>query len=329
MKAIRIHQTGGTEVLQIDEVEKPSPSKDQVLVQVHYSSINHMDLWVRKGLPGMGGLPLVLGCDASGVVVDCGDAAQNFKKGDEVMIYPLLGDLLTPDFKILGEHVDGVHQQFVCLPESSFYKLPKNYDLKDAASSLAYLTAWRMLFTQAKLKKDEVVLVMGATSGVGSAAVQFGKALGAHVVATAGSKEKCDDVFSWGADEVYNHYDDDWSQQIKVKHPGGVDVVFEHVGEAVWKDCLRLLGWGGRLVTCGATTGPKVSLDLRHVFIKQQKILGSTLGTHKDMQDLLSFVETHHIKPKISHVFECDHIKEAHICVEESKHHGKVLLKWV
>lgn len=329
MKSIRIHKTGSLDVLQIDEIERPQPLAHEVLIQVHYSTINHMDLWVRQGLPGMGELPLTLGCDASGLVEESGSDVKGFQKGDSVMVYPLLGDVLSPHFQILGEHVNGVHQQYVALPAQNLFKIPNHFSMQEASNTLAPLTAWRMLFTKAQLKKGETVLVVGATSGVGSAAVQFAKAAGAHVVATAGSAAKCEAVLKLGADEAYNHYDDKWSQAVKSKHAKGFDVIFEHVGEAVWNDCLRLLAWHGRLVTCGATSGPMVTLDLRHIFIKQQQILGSTLGTLNDMQAMLDFSNEHKIKPLISDVFEFHQIKEAHQHMHDSKHLGKVLLKWV
>ena len=209
-------------------------------------------------------------------------------------------------------------------------KLDDAISFEEAASfPLVFLTAWQMLVTKAKLKKGETVLIMGASSGVGSAAIQISKLQGAHVIATAGSAEKLSFAKDLGADEVIHHYDESISGQVKkFTDKKGVDVIFEHVGAKVWDECLRSLAWGGRLVTCGATSGPKISMDLRHLFIKQQQILGSTMGNKDDLIHVHEAMTQKKLRAVIAKSFHFTEVMEAHQYLESSQNLGKVVLNW-
>lgn len=335
MKAIRIHAHGGPEVLRVDDIAEPQVQKSQVKIKIAYSALNHMDLWVRKGIPGMGALPLVLGCDASGVIEEVGEGVSHLSQGDRVYIFPMTGVKngevnLNPHFKIYGEHQNGLHSESVVVPAENALPLDESISFdQGAAFPLVGLTAYHMVCTKGQLRKNETVLVMGASSGVGSMAVQMAKALGARVIATAGSTEKKEAVTKLGADHVIDHYKDDISVRVReITEKKGVDLIIEHVGEKVWKSCLKSLGWGGRLVTCGATTGPMVQMDLRHIFIKQQSILGSTMGTPEEMLKVHQWVVSKDVTPVVDRVFAYNDIQEAHRYLESSKNVGKVLLKW-
>jgi len=341
MKAIRIHKNGGPEVLRIDDIDEPQPNPGEIKVKIMASSLNHMDLWVRKGMPGIGPFPLTLGCDGSGVVDEVGEGVTKLKTGDRVYLYPLISckecqfcksglPNHCKDFKILGEHLNGVHCESICLPEEHVFPLADNVSFEEAAAfPLTFITAWHMLVHNGQVKEGDDVLIMGSSSGVGVAAIQIAKHFGATVIATAGSEEKMAKAKEQGADHVINHYKDSISKNVKeITNKKGADIVFEHVGEKVWQECLKSLAWSGKLITCGATSGPSVSLDLRHVFIKQQQILGSTLGTPDELQLVHDLIASQKISAPISRVFTPKEITDAHQFLEDSQHVGKIVLKW-
>lgn len=341
MKAIQIKANGGPEVLELVDLLEPSPKNNQIKVKVLATSLNHMDIWVRQGIPGMGKLPLILGCDAVGDVVELGDAVTRFKVGDRVVLFPLKGcgacDACDRNevnfcrqFQIYGEHIHGTHQEFLCLDESCFEPLNAEIPVEKAAAfPLVYLTAWHMLIYNGWIREKQTVLVIGAASGVGSAAVQIAKSFGCEVIATAGSNDKLQCAKKDGADHLINHYEDSISNRVKeITNKKGVDVIFEHVGKAVWDDCLKSLAWGGRLVTCGATSGPKVEMDLRHIFIKQQQIIGSTMGNRAEFNKICLKINAGDFNPAIAKVFRPDEIQAAHRFLESSQNYGKVILSW-
>ncbi|MBF0107176.1 MAG: zinc-binding dehydrogenase, partial [Deltaproteobacteria bacterium] len=264
-----------------------------------------------------------------------------FATGDRVIVVPMTGCDLCPacqrgqvnycrKMKLYGEHQDGTHCEYICIPQQSVMKLSNNITFTDAAAfPLVFVTAWHMLVTNGRVKQGDKVLVMGAASGVGSAAVQIAKLFGAEVIATAGSREKLAQAKQLGADHVINHYKEDIATTVRaMTSKRGVDLVIEHVGEKVWQDCLRSLGIGGRLITCGATTGPVVSMDLRHVFIKQQRIIGSTMGTLAELIEVHKHIAEGRLRPVVSRVFPYTAIKDAHRWLEGSGHFGKVVLDW-
>lgn len=341
MKAIRISEHGNQDVLKIVDLPEPVPKDDEVKIKIKASSLNHMDIWVRNGIPGIGELPLILGCDAAGEITEVGAETSLHKVGDRVFIFPLQScenckfcntgkPNQCKDFKIYGEHIDGTHREFITLKEKYVLPLPKNLSFEEgAAFPLTFLTAWHMLMEKGELKHDEDVLIMAAASGIGVAAVQIAKIFGAKVIATASTKEKINHIKELGADEVIDHYNESISKRIKeITNKKGVELIFEHVGEKVWNDCLKSLAWSGRLVTCGATSGPKVTTDLRHIFIKQQKIIGSTMGTPKDMKEVCKLLEDGKIKPIVDKTFSFTEIKAAHEYLENSKNLGKVVITW-
>ena len=338
--AIRIHQHGSVDVLRIDTVPEPTPQAHEVKIKTHASALTHMDLWVRRGIPGLPQLPLTLGCDLSGTVGAIGCDVTKFKIGDRVILFPLFScglcpaclrgaENLCPQFKIPGEHRDGTHTAFFCAPESQILKLDDRISFEVGASfPLTFITAWHMLVKNGGVQAGMDVLVMAAGSGVGSAAVQIAKHFGARVIATA-SAEHRDKVFALGADLVIDHYQEKIATRVKeFTKKKGVDLIIEHVGEKVWDECLKALAWGGALVTCGATTGPHVALDLRHIFIKQQKIIGSTMGTKAELVQIHELIATGKLKPQIAKVFSYQDVTAAHTYLENAHPFGKVMLDW-
>lgn len=344
MHSIRVHKHGTPEVLQIDDIPIPEPTPDQVRVQIRASALNHMDIWVRNGMPGIADLPLTLGCDASGVIDTVGQNVTTLKPGDRVFLVPLYscGKCVActegrinhcREFKIPGEHIDGVHSEFVCVPETHAIKLSDNLSFEEgAAFPLTFMTAWQMLVTKGQIRKDMFVLIMAASSGVSAAGVQIAKHFGARVITTAGGEKKRALARKLGADFVIDHYGENISKKVKeFTNRNGVDLILEHVGTKVWDECLKSLAWGGKLVTCGATSGPLVNLDLRYIFIKQQQIIGSTMGTAKELVQIHELLTQGKLKVKVGRVFPYTQVKEAHEYLEHSKdsdQFGKVVLKW-
>jgi len=340
MKAVRIHSHGGPEVLKIDDIDVPKVLPEHALIRVKAAAMNHMDLWVRKGLPGVKiPLPIILGCEGAGVIEEAGECLRNFKKGDEVVIAPstscgvceacLSGnDHYCREYKIYGEHRDGTECEYMLVPACNLLPKPKNLSFEEAATiPLAFLTAWQMLVDRAQVQSGQTVLVMAAASGVGSAGVQIAKLFGARVIATASDEAKFPKIQELGADHVLNHRKQDIAEEVKkLTDKRGVDVVFEHVGAAVWEKCLKSLAFAGKLVTCGATTGPEVKLDLRHVFIKQQQILGSTMGPKASLFRILRLVSEKRLSPVLDRVFPFSAVTEAHLYLEKGSQMGKVVL---
>ncbi len=341
MQAIRIHEHGDRSVIRIDTVEKPALRPDEVLVKTKSTALNHLDIWVREGLPGVP-LPLIMGSDGAGTIVETGGLVKqdfSWKDGDEVFVAPIrscghcahcLGgaDNLCADFHIPGESMQGTMAEFVAAPAK--YILPKPEKLnwhETAAFPLAAMTAYHMLIRKVQMQYGDWVLVYGASSGVGSAAIQIAKAFGARVISTAGSSEKSELAKKLGADHVLNYKNDPVGKSVKeITNGRGVDIVFEHTGARTWADSLRALKKGGKLVTCGATTGPKVQIDLRVLFIKHQQLIGSTMGTLRDLLDLLKLIENGKFKPPVSKVFGYEQIREAHQYLEAGGQFGKVVV---
>jgi NADPH:quinone reductase-like Zn-dependent oxidoreductase len=339
MKAIRIHEHGGVEKLRIDELAVPQPGPHQILVEVQAAALNQLDLWVRKGLPGVHP-PLILGSDAAGVVKQAGSAVTQFAPGDNVMPQPGFScgrcaacqsgkDHYCPQYGILGEHRDGVQAQLIVVDEARAVRMPPNISFGEAAAiPLVYLTAWEMVVNKGGVRPDDTVLVVAASSGVGSAAVQIAKLYAARVIATAGTT-KLEKARALGADHVLDHYKQDIAKEVKAITAGrGVDLVIDHVGAATWQASQRCLGKGGRLVLCGATTGFEVKMDLRFLFIRQQSILGSTMGPSGDLYRIMQLVEAGRLHGVVDKVFPFTEIAQAHQHLESGQHFGKVVLKF-
>jgi len=341
MIGIQFSAHGSSDVLEIANMEKPCPDDNQVLVEVKAASLNHLDLWLRRGLPGLNiPLPHIPGSDASGVIAAVGSEVKNWNVGDEVVIQPgtfcgecsqcLAGrEDMCVSYGILGETESGVQRQYISLLPANIGPKPKNLSFVEAAAlPLASLTAWNMLKNRAHLQSGETLLVLGAGSGVGSMAVQMGRYLGARVIATAGSESKRKLAFSLGADEVLNHRQEGWFKQVKALTKGwGADVVFEHIGESTWTESMKSLAVGGRLVTCGATTGVKGGVNLQHLFYKRQSILGSTMGSVSDFNECLHLAEQKALIPVIDQVFTFQNIRGAHDHLEFEHAFGKVVLE--
>jgi len=336
VRAVHVTAHGGPSVLELVEVPDPVPGPGEVLLRPLGVSVNHLDLWVRRGMPGMPiPLPRVPGCDGVAEVVALGEGVTGRGVGEVVVMEPgFTGgepdperDHLEADYGIHGEHGDGFDAQLVVLPARFVFPLPAGVDpLEAAAVPLVFLTAWGMLHSRAQVAAGESVLVLAGTSGVGSAAIQLARAAGARVIATAGSDTKRALCRELGAQEVLDHHDPDWSKQARAASGGGCDVVVEHVGPATWDGAVRALARCGRLVTCGGTTGPKVSLLLPHLFIKNLSILGSTMGPRAALPRIFDLVARGAVRPVVDRVLPMSEVRQAHQLLEDGAVLGKLVL---
>jgi NADPH:quinone reductase-like Zn-dependent oxidoreductase len=338
MKAILIHQFGGPEVLQYEDVPDPQPRKDQVLVRVKACAMNHLDLWVRKGLPGVK-LPHIPGSDISGEIADVGEYVTGFKTGQRVLIAPMhfcghcakcVSGLQNQcrEFTVLGNGVDGGDCELIAVPAPNVIPIPDSLDFNQAASiPLVFVTAWHMLVGRADVRPGQTVLVLGAGSGVGSAAIQIAKLFHCRVITTAGDESKLERARALGADYGINHYKQKISEEVRrITNKEGVDIVLEHVGAATWDESLKSLKTAGTLVTCGATTGPSVGIDLRHLFARQLSLLGSYMGTMGELHEVLGHVFAGRLKPVVDRTFPLKEARAAHEYLEKSQMFGKVVL---
>jgi NADPH:quinone reductase-like Zn-dependent oxidoreductase len=338
MKAVRIHQFGGPEVLTYEDVPDPQPRRDQVLVRVRACSLNHLDVWVRKGLPGVK-LPHILGSDVAGEIVDVGEYVTTFKPGQRILLAPMhycghCAKCATGlqnqcrAFTVLGNGVDGGDCELIAAPAANVIPIPDSLDFNQAASvPLVFLTAWHMLVGRAAIRPGQTVLVLGAGSGVGIAAIQIAKFFRCRVIATAGNEAKLAKGRELGADYVIDHYQQKISDEVrKITNKEGVDIVIEHVGAATWDESVKSLKTGGTLVTCGATTGPNVAIDLRHLFARQLSLLGSYMGTMGELHEVLKHIFAGSLKPVVDRVFPLSEIRAAHEYLEKSQMFGKLIV---
>jgi NADPH:quinone reductase-like Zn-dependent oxidoreductase len=315
MKAVRIHEDGGPEVLRYEDAPDPEPGPDDVLIRLRAASLNRLDLWVRRGLPSVP-KPRILGADGAG----------EDEAGRRVVINPGLehGDRIT----VIGEHTDGTHAELIAVPAGNVYPIPDEVTFEEAAAfPLVFETVYRMLVTRAGLQPGEWVLVWGAGSGVGSAALVLARALGAHVIATSSSDAKLELARGLGADTVVNHATGDVVAAVKEATGGpGADVVVEHVGEATWQTSLQAVRAHGRIAVCGATTGPNPKAALHRVWWKQLTILGSTMGTKADFEGAYDLVASGRARPVIDSVYPLAEARAAHERMESGDHFGKIVL---
>ena len=338
MKAVRIHEFGGPEVLRYEDVSDPQPRKDQVLIRVKACALNHLDIWVRKGFPGVS-LPHILGSDIAGEIVAVGDYLTGFTPGQRVLLAPMhfcnrcakcVAGLQNQcrEFTVLGNGVDGGYCELIAVPAVNVIPIPDSLDFDQAASlPLVFLTAWHMLVGRAGIRLGQTVLVLGAGSGVGIAAIQIAKMFHARVITTAGDEKKLEKARALGADYGINHYQQKISQEVrKITNKEGVDIVVEHVGVATWEESMKSLKPGGAIVTCGATTGPNVAFDLRFLFSRQLSMLGSYMGTMGELHDVLSHVFAGRLKPVVDRTFPLKEARAAHEYLEASQMFGKVVL---
>jgi NADPH:quinone reductase-like Zn-dependent oxidoreductase len=338
MKAIRLHEFGGPEVLRYEDVSDPQPCKDQVLIRVKACALNHLDIWVRKGLPGVN-LPHILGSDIAGEIVEVGEYITGFKTGQRVLLAPMhfcnhcakcVAGLQNQcrEFTVLGNGVDGGYCELIAVPAVNVIPIPDSLDFDQAASvPLVFLTAWHMLVGRAGIRLGQTVLVLGAGSGVGIAAIQIAKLFHARVITTAGDEKKLEKGRALGADYGINHYQQKISQEVrKITDKEGVDIVVEHVGTATWEESMKSLKPGGTIVTCGATTGHNAAFDLRFLFSRQLNFLGSYMGTMGELHDVLSHVFAGRLKPVVDRTFPLKEARAAHEYMEASQMFGKVVL---
>ena len=340
MKAVIFSQHGGPEVLELAEVADPQINTGEVLIEVRACALNHLDVWVRNGLPGIRvPLPHILGNDVAGVVREVGELVTWVKSGDEVMIQPgvscghcadcLAGrDNMCNEYDIVGYRRDGGYAELLAVPGVNVIPKPKNLSWPEAAAlPLVTLTAWHMLVTQARLQPGENVLVHAAGSGVGSLGIQIAKLYGARVIATASSDEKLAKARELGADETVNYTRDDWPKEVKKLTNGrGVDVVFEHTGAATWPGSIVSLKKGGRLVTCGATSGYDARTDLRQVFYRHLTILGSMMGSKAELLTAMKFIESGQIRAVVDQRLPLSDARKAHELMEDRAQFGKLVL---
>jgi len=338
MKAVRIHEFGGPEVLRYEDMPDPKLREDQVLVRVRACAMNHLDLWIRKGLPGVP-LPHILGSDVAGEIVEVGEYVEGFQPGQRVLLAPMIfcnhcrkcGAGLQnqcPSFTVLGNRVDGGNCELIAVPAINIIPIPDNIDFNHAASApLVFTTAWHMLVSRAGIKIGQTVLVLGANSGVGIAAIQLARLLGARVIATAGDEHKAEKARTLGADYVIDHYKQKISEEVrKITDKDGVDIVVEHVGPATWDESMRSLKPGGTLVTCGATTGPHANIDLRFLFSRQLSLLGSYMGTMGELHEVMKQVFNGKLKLVVDKVFPLKEARAAHEYMQSSQMFGKIVL---
>ena len=340
MKAVVIHEHGDFDKLRIEEVETPVPAADEVLIQVKACALNHLDLWVRRGVPGQRmPLPMIPGSDIAGVVRKAGSFVKGVKTGDRVVVSPGLScgrcsaclggqDHLCASYGIIGETRDGGCAEFVCVPGVNVIPIPGKLTFDQAAAiPLCFLTAWHMLVSLARVKPGETVLVHAAGSGVSSAGIQVARLVGARVIATAGSDAKLKKARELGAEEVINYRKLDFFEEVKrITRRQGVDIVFDHIGAATWDKNIRSLRMGGRLVICGVTSGYEVATDIRYIFFRRISILGSTMGSKGELLKVMSLVEQGALKPVIDSVYPLAEIAAAHKRMQERKAFGKIVI---
>lgn len=340
MRAVVVREHGGFDALRFESMDVPEPGPLEVRVAVRAVGLNHLDTWVRRGVPGHKfPLPLIVGCDGAGVVDAVGPGVATVSVGDEVALVPgtscghceacLSGhDPLCRQYHILGESRDGTCAEFVVVPAANAVAKPANMTFEEAASvPLVFQTAWSMLVDKLRLQAADTVLIQAGGSGVGIAGVQIAKALGATVLATAGTDAKCEKILALGADHAINYRETDFVKEVKrLTERRGVDCVFEHVGGETFERSVRCLAWGGRLVTCGATTGGEAKLNLRELFFKNIAVLGSTGGSKGDVPRILRLFESGALRPVVDRVLRLDDIAEAHRALEAREPFGKVVL---
>ncbi len=341
MKAVRFHSHGGPEVLKYEDAPDPAPSADEALVRVKACALNHLDVWARNGLPNVTiPLPHISGSDIAGVVERVPAEEKGFAVGDEVIVNPGMGcgrcdrclsgrDDQCRDYTIFGYGPDGGYAELVKVRRTHLIRKPEGMSFEEAASfPLVFETAYHMLVTKARVAPGDTVLVLGANSGVGSAAIQVAKLFGAKVIATAGDPDKAAKARALGADEVIDHYSQDvLAETRRITGKRGVDVVVEHVGKSTWQGSVKALAKGGRLVTCGATTGAEVTTDLRFVYNRELTIYGSFMAGMGELLGVVELFKAGRLKTVVDSVYP---LAEAHLAqsrMESSKHFGKMVLK--
>jgi NADPH:quinone reductase-like Zn-dependent oxidoreductase len=339
MKAAIFHANGGPEVVRIEQVPTPRPGPGELLLQVKAAGLNHLDLWVRRGLPIETTMPHIGGSDVAGVVASVGDGVDEGRVGERVVLNPSLWcgrcrecqagqESMCERYRIIGEHTDGGFAEYLAVPADHVYRLPDEISFEQAAAlPVAYMTAWRALAARARLREGEDVLVIGASGGTALAAVQIALMMGARVFALTSGAENVRRLRELGAAFVYDRSSEDWSAAVhRDTGKRGVDVVVENVGAATWTGSVRALTRGGRLVTYGATSGPKVEIDIRVLFWKQLEIIGTTMASRVEFEAMLEAACSGRLRPIIDSVMPLSEARAAHERLEAGGQFGKIIL---
>jgi NADPH:quinone reductase-like Zn-dependent oxidoreductase len=340
MKAFAFARTGDIDVLDLMDLPVPVVGPNDVLVRVQACGMNHLDLWVRQGLPMQIPMPHIGGCEIVGEAWQIGSAVKDITSGQRVLIAPNQGcghcaacqsgnEPACPQFCIPGEHSQGGFCEYAVADARHIIPLSDAWSAVEwAATPLTFLTAWSMVHRHGRIQPGDDVLVQGAASGVGSAAIQIARLAGARVIATAGNAAKQALARELGADVVVDYNRQNFAEVVKQETKGrGVDIVIEHVGAAVWKDALKCLAHGGRLVTCGATTGPKVEIDLRFFFIREIEIVGACMGTRSELSQVLKLLDRKLLRPVVDRTFPLAELREAQRYLADRKQLGKVVIE--
>ncbi|HPR63204.1 MAG TPA: zinc-binding dehydrogenase [Thermoanaerobaculia bacterium] len=339
MKAVYIQGHGDMEQMKVGDRPEPSPKPGEIKVRIKAASLNHLDLFVLKGLPGLNlAFPHICGADGAGEVVEV-NGESSLKPGDPVVLNPGLScgtcpfcrageHSLCSSFMILGEHVSGTFAEFLTVPERNVFPMPGHLSFEEAAAfPLTFLTAYRMLFTRARLQAGQSLLIHGIGGGVSLAAMQMALKAGCRVLVSSGSNAKLEEAMKLGATAGFNYREEKVTRAVKNFTEGmGVDLVVDSVGEKTWLDSIKAVRKGGTIVTCGATTGPNPQTEIRLIFWKQISILGSTMGSDSDFAHMVNLVRANEIKPVVDRVFEIDHAPDAYLRLRSGEQFGNVVL---
>lgn len=340
MKAAIFRRHGGPEVIEITDVPRPDLQPGHVLVAVRAAAMNHLDLWARRGLPGLTfEFPHISGSDMAGTIEELGEGVDDLELGTRVLVNPSLWcgrcewcrkgeESLCTSYRIIGEHTNGGFAEFAAVPVRNILPIPDDLAFEDAAAvPLVYQTAWRGMISRGRLRPGETVLISGGSGGVSTAAIQIAKLTGAYVFAVTSGAQKARRLEELGADVVIDRLEQDLSKEIwAATEKRGVDMVFDSVGEALWPALTRALARNGRLVTYGATTGPKAQVDIRLTFWKQFQIIGTTMSSRSEFEEVMSLIFQGELEPVIDVVWPLDRIREAHERLEAGKQFGKIVL---
>ena len=341
MKAVVFHEHGMPDVLRYEEVPDPVPGRGDVLIEVHATSINHIDIFLRRGMPGIKiPLPKIAGADASGIIREVGPDVSGLKAGQRVTINPGVScgrcEFCSAGFAsqcvsyhIMGEHADGAYAELIKVPAHVVLPIPDSVSFEEAAAApLVFLTAWSMMVTKGNIRAGEDILILGAGSGVGTAAVQIAKMTGCRVFATASTDAKLERARTLGADVLINYKTHEFDKKIReLTDKRGVDVVVDHVGADTWVRSLRSARRGGRVLTCGATTGFAPQTDLRQIFFRQLQVIGSTMGNHREFLDVMKCLFRGQLKAVIDRVLPLKDARIGHELIEQRAVFGKIVLK--
>jgi NADPH:quinone reductase-like Zn-dependent oxidoreductase len=340
MKAVLFHSHGGPEVLRYEDAPDPRAGMGEVVIEVRATSINHVDLFLRRGMPGVKiPLPKIAGCDAAGTIREIGPGVTGLQTGDRVTINPGItcghcefcaagfGSQCT-SFAMVGEHIDGAYAELLRVPAHIVLPIPASMSFEDAAAApLVFVTAWSMLIGKGKLQPGEDVLILGAGAGVGTAAIQIAKLAGCRVIATASSDEKLEKARNIGADILINYKNEEFDKRVRdITGRRGVDVVVDYIGNDTWIRSLRSARKGGRVLTCGATTGFAPQTDLRHIFYRQLQVVGSTMGSQREFLDVMKCIFRGQLKPVIDQVLPLAETGRGHERIEARQVFGKIVL---